>query len=384
MAVDGRLVRLERLDLSWTSITNDSFAAVGRLAGRRLRVMQARGCCLLGRKTITDAGVCALAAACAELEVLELYDYHGCSDVCAQALASCCPRLRVLKVPCCHAISDQGLVVPGSGWASSLRTLDVSYNGHVDDGCLARALAHLRCLLRLFVSGCKHISDEGLAEVAKAGGLLEALGMSSLPRLTNEGLARCIPLLVHLEELEVADTAMSDEGVASMARSGPLLRRLDVSNCPGISHAAVSALKRGPAGASLTWISVRGCGVGQGGLLALLGLSPLLRHVEADSALWTALEVRSTCACAHDTRSRPGSCGSEAASHLADARQAAEPAADARQAAEPAANQAALLSADQAVLLSAMATWELSLHNHVTGACTLSRRACCRCLPTSS
>ncbi len=220
MAVDGRLVRLERLDLSWTSITNDSFAAVGRLAGRRLRVMQARGCCLLGRKTITDAGaraappclalpcagaraaplaswlvpplalpcvclarrglgneeaclvrgaldlswwlagVCALAAACAELEVLELYDYHGCSDVCAQALASCCPRLRVLKVPCCHAISDQGLVVPGSGWASSLRTLDVSYNGHVDDGCLARALAHLRCLLRLFVSGCKHISDE--------------------------------------------------------------------------------------------------------------------------------------------------------------------------------------------------------------------------------
>ncbi len=219
----------------------------------------------------------------------------------------------------------------------------------------------------------------------------------------------------------MADTAMSDEGVASMARSGPLLRRLDVSNCPGISHAAVSALKRGtpgrmpttrcigcvcggcwcgaralvgfvaplpcdrlvcacgacgtgPAGASLTWISVRGCGVGQGGLLALLGLSPLLRHVEADSALWTALEVRSTCACAHDTRSRPGSCGSEAASHLADARQAAEPAAD----------QAALLSADQAVLLSAMATWELSLHNHVTGACTLSRRACCRCLPTSS
>ncbi len=44
-----------------------------------------------------------------------------------------------------------------------------------------------------------HCGGQGLAEVAKAGGLLEALGMSSLPRLTNEGLARCIPLLVHLE-----------------------------------------------------------------------------------------------------------------------------------------------------------------------------------------
>jgi len=200
MAVDGRLLRLERLDFSWTSITDETFVAVGQLAGRSLRIMEARGCSLLGRKTITDvgtavlnapalcaclaharvgeeeacrgcpgapeaatrawAGVCALAAACGGLEALDLYDYHGCSDASAQALAVGCARLRVLKLPCCHAISDHGLVVAGSGWATSLRTLDVSYNGHVDDGSLARALAHLRCLLHLFVSGCKKITDE--------------------------------------------------------------------------------------------------------------------------------------------------------------------------------------------------------------------------------
>ena len=183
MAVDGRLLRLERLGFSWTSITDETFVAVGQLAGRSLRIMEARGCSLLGRKTITDvgtavlnapalcarlaharvgeeeacrgcpgapeaatrawAGVCALAAACGGLEALDLYDYHGCSDASAQALAVGCARLRVLKLPCCHAISDHGLVVAGSGWATSLRTLDVSYNGHVDDGSLARALAHL-------------------------------------------------------------------------------------------------------------------------------------------------------------------------------------------------------------------------------------------------
>ena len=43
----------------------------------------------------------------------------------------------------------------------------------------------------------------------------------------------------------MADTAMSDEGVASMARSGPRLRRLDLSNCAHISHAAVAAFQRG-------------------------------------------------------------------------------------------------------------------------------------------
>ena len=137
-----------------------------------------------------------------------------------------------------------------------------------------------------------------------------------------------------------------------------LLRPVTESCARVVCVGACSAA--GPAAASLTSISLRGCSVGQGGLAALLsdmrGLSPSLRHIEADAALWTALEARSPTA--DGTPSRPASSRS--------------------------AHERGLAVADERGLARALAAWELSVHDHVTGACWLTRRARSQRLGSSS
>ena len=181
-------------------------------------------------------------AACSNLEVLKLYDYQQLGQGCLHALSQGCPRLRVLEIPGCHGIRAEGVVAGGPFWATSLEKLDASLNGWVSDACARAAAVCYRSLTHLYVlspalepthehtlvqtcymselsqtmmtaptcphvgaidarrharhvCGCKAISDEGLAHVAEHARRLVSLGISSCPRITDDGMRRAMPLM---------------------------------------------------------------------------------------------------------------------------------------------------------------------------------------------
>ena len=107
---------------------------------------------------------------------------------------------------------------------------------------------------------------------------------------------------------------------------------------------------------NLQSISLRGCSVGESGLQALLCTALSLRRIEADACLWMALEARGCSWMRREQQVEQGMAATGAASsaHLSAHVQ---------------------LDAADSMLVAALEQWELELHDHVTGACTLCRRS---------
>lgn len=75
----------------------------------KLEVLKLRGCSYQGRKTITSAGITAIAR-CEKLQTLKLYDYSLIDDAAIHELAIGCPQMRHLSLPACSGLSGDALV----------------------------------------------------------------------------------------------------------------------------------------------------------------------------------------------------------------------------------------------------------------------------------
>ena len=147
---------------------------------------------------VTDAGVVAVAAACAQLTKVGL---RGCAitDASLAALAAGADgtcRLRVLDVQTC-SISDAGL--RHIARMPQLRTLELyGCDGITDAGLQALAAGPVaRSLRRLDLTKCVKVSGAGVAALLRAaGGTLESVGLGglpALPRTMEASLGQCAP-----------------------------------------------------------------------------------------------------------------------------------------------------------------------------------------------
>lgn len=277
--------RLETLKLSGKGITDKSVQSVAASSPHLIEI-DLRGC-----DQITDMAVHTLAGGCKQLKklflancrsltarafapallpskllVLQQLDLSQCTQVNDEALSfisESCPALHMLSVAGCEAISDLGITKVAEG-CRALHNLVLDRCPSVSDKGVEAVARHCKLtklnlrncdvtnrtvfvlsrncqgLISLDLSFCEGIDDAALRQLPVGFPLLRSLFLEEIPNLSATALA-ALGGCHKLEELKLAYCAGTDDSVlAQLGQGCPMLRSVDLSNCPKITMPAVS------------------------------------------------------------------------------------------------------------------------------------------------
>ena len=120
-------------------------------------------------------------------------------------------KLQTLKLEGCKLIPG-GLKAIGTSCVS-IKELNLSKCSGVTDMELSFAVSRLKNLLKLDITCCRNITNVSLAAITSSCTYLVSLKMESCSRVSSESLrliGKCCP---QLEELDLTDTDLDDEGI---------------------------------------------------------------------------------------------------------------------------------------------------------------------------
>ena len=279
LEISGSLTGLSRLNL-WgcLSITAEGFTCLSMMVS--LEVLQLTG------TDVDDRGLRGISSSLTLLTKLELW---GCGLVTAEgfaclssmtslvelnltytkinnngalAVSTALTRLRMLSLGGCRSINAAGF--PCISTMSSLKDLDLE-DTDIDDEGLRAICSSLTQLTRLNLRRCgisaqgftcllsmtsledlnvqaTDIDNEGLRAIASSLTRLAKLDLGSCREgITAEGFAS-LSSLPSLEDLDVGDTDLDDEGLGALTRSLMSLTRLVLDSCDWITAERFSAL----------------------------------------------------------------------------------------------------------------------------------------------
>lgn len=123
-----------------------------------------------------------------------------------------------------------------------LEDVDLSYCNSITDQTLIEFGTHSKYLTSISLAGLGHVTDIGLAALAKGCPGLKKLNLTACNKITNSG----IQSFTHLKKLESLHLSccdlLSDEGILLFSSTIHSLRVVDVSNCDQISIHSISSL----------------------------------------------------------------------------------------------------------------------------------------------
>ncbi|XP_025827453.1 F-box/LRR-repeat protein 3-like isoform X3 [Panicum hallii] len=246
--------KLTSLDLSYTMITKESFLAIMKLPN--LQVLPLVGC--IG---IDDDALGSLDKECSKsLQVLNMSHCQNVTDVGVSSmvkstpnlleldLSYCCPqvtpsmgrslqtitKLRILKLEGCKFMAD-GLKAIGSSCVSIRDITDVS---------VAAITSSCTSLISLRMESCSHVSSGALQLIGKNCSHLEELDLTDSD-LDDEGL-KALAGCSNLSSLKIGICLrISDEGLTHIGKSCPKLGDIDLYRCGGISDDGVIQIAQG-------------------------------------------------------------------------------------------------------------------------------------------
>ncbi|GJN28500.1 hypothetical protein PR202_gb16633 [Eleusine coracana subsp. coracana] len=278
---------LRTLDLSYGMITKDSFPAIMKLPN--LEVLTLVGC-----SGIDDDALSSMEKDCNKsLKVLDISHCPNATDVGLSSvvksisnlselnLSYCCPvtpsmassfhriaNLQTLKLEGCKLMADALRSIGKS--CVSIRELSLSKCSGVTDAELSFAVSRLKNLLKLNITCCRNITDASLASITTSCTSLISLRMESCAHVSSEGLKLIGKHCHQLEELDLTDNDLDDEGLKAIAgcsklsslkigiclkisdegltqigKSCPELRDIDLYRCGDISDDGVIRIAQG-------------------------------------------------------------------------------------------------------------------------------------------
>ncbi|XP_010264511.1 PREDICTED: F-box/LRR-repeat protein 3-like isoform X2 [Nelumbo nucifera] len=187
----------------------------------------------------------ALAAALQKLSKLHSIKLDGCMVTCTglQAIGNCCASLRELSLSKCPGVTDEGL----SSLLlkhKQLRKLDITCCRKITHVSIANITTSCTSLISLRMESCSLIPKEAFVSIGECCHLLEELDLTD-NKIDDEGL-KSISRCSELSSLKIGICLnITDEGLTHVGMSCPKLIELDLYRCAGITDLGIAAIARG-------------------------------------------------------------------------------------------------------------------------------------------
>jgi EIN3-binding F-box protein len=152
--------------------------------------------------------------------------------------------LKSLRIMYCKGLGDDGLAVIGR-CCPSLEHLNLSGLVDVTDEAVMMILQGSgRKLVSLNLSGCVKISNLSICAVAKyCAEHLMSLVLDGCRNVGDESLQLVAVECKSLEELDVSQTSITDDGVRTLVEArGPCLQNLTLSGCNFLTDRSLSLI----------------------------------------------------------------------------------------------------------------------------------------------
>uniref|UniRef100_J3NAR5 F-box/LRR-repeat protein 15-like leucin rich repeat domain-containing protein n=1 Tax=Oryza brachyantha TaxID=4533 RepID=J3NAR5_ORYBR len=216
-------------------IDDDALSSLDQQCSRSLQVLDMSNSC-----NITHVGIMSVVKAMPNLLELNLSYCSPVTPPMSSSFKLIC-KLRTLKLDGCQFMAD-GLKLIGKS-CISLRELSLSKCSGVTDTDLSFVVSRLKNLLKLDVTCCRKITDVSLAAITTSCPSLISLRMESCSLLCSEGLQLIGKRCTHLEELDLTDTDLDDEGLKALSRCSKL-SSLKIGICLRITDEGLSHISK--------------------------------------------------------------------------------------------------------------------------------------------
>ncbi|KAF2502591.1 RNI-like protein [Lophium mytilinum] len=283
-AVANNCIRLQGLNITnCKKITDKSLAEVARLC-RHVKRLKFNGC-----SQLTDASIMAFALNCRHILEIDLHDCRLLEDESITALISEGPHLRELRLAHCSRITDNAFLrLPQEATYDSLRILDLTDCGELQDAGVQKIIQAAPRLRNLVLAKCRQLTDRAVLAITRLGKNLHYIHLGHCSRITDAGVIQLVKLCNRIRYIDLACCSnLTDNSVHQLATL-PKLKRIGLVKCGNITDRSILALAKpkqvghnGPvAPSSLERVHLSYCtNLTLAGIHALLNNCPRLTHL---------------------------------------------------------------------------------------------------------
>uniref|UniRef100_A0A0A9DJD5 F-box/LRR-repeat protein 15-like leucin rich repeat domain-containing protein n=2 Tax=Arundo donax TaxID=35708 RepID=A0A0A9DJD5_ARUDO len=190
---------------------------------------------------VTDAGLAGIAWECHSLERLDITGCPLITDKGLIAIAQGCPELKSLTIEACSGVANEGLKAVGR-CCVKLQAVNIKNCAHVDDqGVSGLVCSVTTSLAKVRLQGLS-ITDASLAVIGYYGKAITDLTLARLPAVGERGfwvMANALGLQKLRCMTVVSCLGLTDLALASVAKSCPSLKLLNLKKCSKVSDGCI-------------------------------------------------------------------------------------------------------------------------------------------------
>ncbi|KAF1843004.1 RNI-like protein [Cucurbitaria berberidis CBS 394.84] len=239
-ALAQHAVRLQGLNITnCKKITDESLEAVARNC-RHLKRLKLNGC-----SQLSDKSIIAFARNCRYILEIDLHDCKNLADESITTLITEGPNLRELRLAHCWRITDQAFLrLPSDATYESLRILDLTDCGELQDSGVQKIVYAAPRLRNLVLAKCRNITDRAVLAITRLGKNLHYIHLGHCSRITDTGVAQLVKLCNRIRYIDLACcTNLTDASVMQLAML-PKLKRIGLVKCAAITDRSILALAK--------------------------------------------------------------------------------------------------------------------------------------------
>ncbi|EOA20176.1 hypothetical protein CARUB_v10000473mg [Capsella rubella] len=198
-----------------------------------------------------------------KLKAFSLANCLGISDINAESPlpAPSCSSLRSLSIRCCPGFGDASLAFLGN-FCHQLQDVELcGLNGVTDAGVRELLQSNNVGLVKVNLSGCINVSDNTVSAVSVCHGhTLESLNLDGCKNITDTSLVAVAKNCYSVNDLDISNTLVSDQGIKALASSPNHLNLqvLSVGGCSAITDKSKACIQK--LGRTLLGLNIQRCG----------------------------------------------------------------------------------------------------------------------------
>lgn len=239
-ALAENAVRLQGLNITnCKKITDESLEAVAKNC-RLLKRLKLNGC-----GQLTDKAIVTFASNCRYILEIDLQDCRNLQDQSITTLITEGPQLRELRLAHCSRITDHAFLrLPNDTTYESLRILDLTDCGELQDAGVQKIVQAAPRLRNLVLAKCKLITDRAVLTITRLGKNLHYIHLGHCNRITDAGVNALVKYCSRIRYIDLACcTNLTDQSVRQLATL-PKLKRIGLVKCHNITDRSIYDLAK--------------------------------------------------------------------------------------------------------------------------------------------